>query len=150
MFRYVCIWWAVILDGRSTGTHVDHPMQHVLTKVSVNIFQINDICVLFKDMLTMSHDSIWMWKNITGSSCHQLRDNEIKYLTVAIMKIALRDMKPCSLVDMYRRFRGTCCVHYPDNNEVLSWNYHGGTVYVRKLNPNMRSPPLQTGPQLWY
>lgn len=58
MFRYICICWAVISDGQSAGTHADHPSQHALTKVSANIYQISDICVLFKNMLTRSHDSI--------------------------------------------------------------------------------------------
>ena len=52
-----------------------------------------------------------------------------------IMKIALQDMKPCSLVDVYQRCRGTCCIRYPDN-EVPSWNFHGGTVYIRKTEPS--------------
>jgi hypothetical protein len=44
------------LDARSAGTHADHPSQHALTKVSANICQIRDMCVLFKDMLTRLHD----------------------------------------------------------------------------------------------
>jgi len=58
MFRYICIWWALISDGRNAGTHADHTSQHALTKVSANIYQISDFCVPFKNMLTRSHDSI--------------------------------------------------------------------------------------------
>ena len=45
-------------DGRSAGERADHPSQHALTKVSANIYQISDICVLFKNMLTRSRDSV--------------------------------------------------------------------------------------------
>jgi hypothetical protein len=33
-------------------------------------------------------------------------------LTAASMKIAFWDRAPCSLVDVYRRLRGACCLHY--------------------------------------
>jgi len=38
--------------------HGDHSTQHALTKVSANIYHISDICVLYKNMLTKSHDLI--------------------------------------------------------------------------------------------
>jgi hypothetical protein len=36
-------------------------------------------------------------------------------LTADIMKITvLWDVAPCSLVEVYRRFRGACCPHHPE------------------------------------
>jgi hypothetical protein len=55
------------------------------------------------------------------------------------MKIALWEVTQFSLVDMYQRFKGTCCIHYPGNNNVLSWYLHGAAAENRKLKLDMRS-----------
>jgi hypothetical protein len=57
-------------------------------------------------------------------------------LTAASMKMAVFwVVAPCSLVEVYQRFRGTCCLHHQDvttqNTVIFSWyNFKINLCYI--------------------
>jgi hypothetical protein len=59
-------------------------------------------------------------RSLFGLKCEE----KAKYLTlwektVSIKITALRDVMPCSLVDSYQRFGGTCCLHFQGRSSIL-------------------------------
>jgi hypothetical protein len=69
-----------------------------------------------------------MGMEVTESCCHLLRNSEIKdddYEDI---------LTRCKAVQSGRCVLTLHCIYYPDN-EVLTSNFHGGTVYVRKTEP---------------
>jgi hypothetical protein len=57
---------------------------------------------------------------------HEVRNSfdfvRFEFLTVTSMKMAVFwVVAPCSLVEVYRRFRGACCLHHQDNETSVNF-----------------------------
>jgi hypothetical protein len=62
-----------------------------------------------------SSSLVWLQFNldISAITCHLGKKLGFEVLTAASMKMAVCwVVVPCSLVDVYRCFRGTCCLHH--------------------------------------
>jgi hypothetical protein len=59
--------------------------------------------------------------------CHKLEDKNVHIFSVLLSIDLHKDMKtavfwvvaPCSLVEVYQRFRGTCCLHHQGDGKLL-------------------------------
>jgi hypothetical protein len=51
--------------------------------------------------------------SMIGWGCDQISFRAVRFHTAASMKMTFfGDVAPCSLVEIYRRFRGVCCLHH--------------------------------------
>jgi hypothetical protein len=51
---------------------------------------------------------------------------------------------PCSLVEVYRRFRGDCCIRYQDDEEALSTSETSVNFYQSTRRNNAEDCHLHT------
>jgi hypothetical protein len=59
------------------------------------------------------------------------------------------DVEPCSLVEVYRRFRGACCIHHLTSYlEILALRVDVRTVSSLKINAKKVFSKLITQPRL--
>jgi hypothetical protein len=60
------------------------------------------------------------------------------------MKIAVfRVVVSCSLAEVYRRFRGACCLHHQCDDEAASTSETSGNVYQTTRHNNPEDSHLQ-------
>jgi hypothetical protein len=90
---------------------------HVLTVVRSTECDQPKPCSLYSYSCCIFHTQTITEKK---EHCHSVQNQaRFQVLTAASMKMAVFwDVAPCSLVEVYRRFRGACCLHHQGDE----WN----------------------------
>jgi hypothetical protein len=88
------------------------------------------------------------------SVCHTNIYNFVRseVLTAARIKISVfRVVAPCSLIEVYRRFTGACCLHHQDDRQTLYGARSQKTLMfmtVKRQTRNRKPVTLSTEPSL--
>jgi hypothetical protein len=79
----------------------------------------------FFELFSVSSNGIYVWQVVLSLRCTEnyklcnrpIKKSDFEVLTAASMKIAVFwVVAPCSLVEVYQRFRGPCCLHHQDDD----------------------------------